>query len=347
MKPVELYARVRHACHVEGMSQREAARRFGIDPKTVAKMLRHAVPPGYRRTKAPTRPRLDAFTAIIDQILISDRSAPPKQRHTAKRIHDRLRAEHGFVGGYTTIKDYVREQRARTREVFVPLVHPPGHAQVDFGEAVAVIGGERRKVHLFCLDLPHSDACFVKAYPAERIEAFLDGHNAAFAFLGGVPRSILYDNTRLAVARILGDGERQRTRAFAELQSHYLFLASAGPAKATTRARSRAWSATPGATSWSRSRPSPASPTSTPTSSGAASIAWVIGCVAMPRASASDWSATLLPCSHGHRCPTTLATAGRHGSPRSRSCATSATTTRCRPPTATARCWCGAMSRRW
>ena len=73
MKPVELYARVRHACHVEGLSQREAARRFGIDPKTVAKMLRHAVPPGYRRTKVPTRPKLDAFTAIIDQILISDR----------------------------------------------------------------------------------------------------------------------------------------------------------------------------------------------------------------------------------------------------------------------------------
>jgi hypothetical protein len=81
-----------------------------------------------------------------------------------------------------------------------------------------------RKIHFFCLDLPHSDAGFVKAYPAERIEAFLDGHNAAFAFLGGVPRSILYDNTRLAVARILGDGTRQRTRAFAELQSHYLFL---------------------------------------------------------------------------------------------------------------------------
>src|SRR4051794_14517253 len=187
-------------------------------------MLRHAVPPGYRRTKVPARPKLDAFTAIIDQILISDRSAPPKQRHTAKRIHDRLRLEHGFVGGYTTIKDYVREQRARTREVFVPLVHPPGHAQVDFGEAVAVIGGVRQKIHFFCLDLPHSDAGFVKAYPAERIEALLDGHNAAFAFLGGVPRSILYDNTKLAVARILGGGERQRTRAFAELQSHYLFL---------------------------------------------------------------------------------------------------------------------------
>jgi hypothetical protein len=105
----------------------------------------------------------------------------------------------------------------------VPLVHPPGHGQADFGEAVAVIGGEERKIHFFCLDLPHSDACFVKAYPAETAEAFCDGHTAAFAFFGGVPRSMLYDNTRLAVARILGDGTRQRTRAFAGLQSHHLF----------------------------------------------------------------------------------------------------------------------------
>ena len=87
-----------------------------------------------------------------------------------------------------------------------------------------MIGGVERKIPFFCLDLPHSDAGFVKAYPAERLEAFCDGHNAAFAFFGGVPRSILYDNTRLAVARIRGDGTRERTRGFAELQSHYLFL---------------------------------------------------------------------------------------------------------------------------
>ncbi len=224
MKPVELYARVRYACRIEGLSQREAARRFGIDPRTVAKMLTFSAPPGYRRTKPPVRPKLDAFTAIIDGMLEGDRSAPAKQRHTAKRIFDRLRAEHGFTGSYTIVKDYVRERRARVREVFVPLSHPPGHAQADFGEAEAVVGGVRQKVHVFCLDLPHSDACFVKAYPAERSEAFCDGHNAAFSFLGGVPRSILYDNTKLAVARILGDGKRQRTRVFAELQSHYLFL---------------------------------------------------------------------------------------------------------------------------
>ena len=224
MFSVELYGRVRHACHIEGLSQREAARRFGIHRSTVRKMLAFSIPPGYRRSKPPAHPKLDAFTAVIDQILAADRSAPAKQRHTAKRIHERLRAEHGFAGGYTIIKDYVRERLARAREMFVPLAHPPGHAQADFGEAVAVIGGVRQKIHFFCLDLPHSDAGFVKAYPAERIEAFLDGHNAAFAFLGGVPQSILYDNTRLAVGRILGGGERQRTRAFAELQSHYLFL---------------------------------------------------------------------------------------------------------------------------
>ena len=86
-----------------------------------------------------------------------------------------------------------------------------------------MIGGVARKVHFLAFDLPHSDACFVKAYPAETTEAFCDGHNAAVAFFGGVPRSILYDNTKLAVARILGDGKRQRTRVFTELQSHYLF----------------------------------------------------------------------------------------------------------------------------
>ncbi len=92
MFSVELYGRVRHACHVEGLSQREAARRFGIRRNTVRKMLTFAVPPGYQRSKPPSRPKLDAFTAIIDRILETDLAAPPKQRHTAKRIFERLRA---------------------------------------------------------------------------------------------------------------------------------------------------------------------------------------------------------------------------------------------------------------
>jgi hypothetical protein len=121
------------------------------------------------------------------------------------------------------VKSYVHEQKLYSRETFVPLMHPPGHAQVDFGEAVGVIGGVRQKMHVFYMDLPHSDAPFMKAYPAETTEVFLDGHVSAFAFFGCVPQSILYDNTKLAVAKICGDGTRVRTQAFTALVSHYLF----------------------------------------------------------------------------------------------------------------------------
>src|SRR5712671_4695501 len=223
MKRVELYGQVRRAVYVEGLSRREAARRFGIDPRTVAKMLAFSVPPGYRRSRPPARPKLDAFSGVIDRMLEEDKGRPAKQQHTSKRIFERVRDEYGYGGGITIVRDYVRERRQRLREMFVPLRHDPGHAQVDFGEALAVIAGEERKIHFFAMDLPHSDACLVQAYPAETSEAFCEGHNAGFAFFGGVPRSILYDNTKLAVARILGDGTRRRTKVFSELQSHYLF----------------------------------------------------------------------------------------------------------------------------
>jgi transposase len=223
MYSVELYSKIRRACHVEGMSIREAARVFGVHRKTVRKMLQFSLPPGYRREQEPKRPKLGGFTGIIDQILKMDIDSPRKQRHTAKRIYERLRDEHGFAGGYTIVKDYVRGERLSQREVFIPLAHVPGHAQADFGEALVRIGGIEQKAHFFALDLPHSDAGFVKAYPAETMEAFCDGHNAAFTFFGGVPLSILYDNTTLAVAEIHGDGRRVKTRRFSELQSHYLF----------------------------------------------------------------------------------------------------------------------------
>jgi transposase len=127
-------------------------------------------------------------------MLAADKDRPKKQRHTSKRIFERLRDEHGFTGKITIVKDYVAGWRQRTQEMFVPLVHPPGHAQADFGEAIGVIGGVERKIHFFAMDLPHSDAIFVVGYPAETTEAFCDGHVRAFAFFDGVPQSILYDN---------------------------------------------------------------------------------------------------------------------------------------------------------
>jgi len=168
MKSVDLYAQVRFAVQIEGISRRAAARRFGIDPRTVAKMLSFSVPSGYRRSRPPTRPKLDPFIGIIDVVLAVDEGRPKKQRHTTKRIFERLREEHGYAGGITIVRDYLRAHRQRHREVFVPLGYDPGHAQVDFGEALAEIAGVERKIHFFAMDLPYSDACFVKAYPAER-----------------------------------------------------------------------------------------------------------------------------------------------------------------------------------
>lgn len=223
MRSVELYAVVRRAVYSEGLSQREAARRFGVSRETVAKMLRFSVPPGYRRSGPPRRPKLEPYVGIIDRIHAEDAQRPRKQRHTAHRIFERLRDEYGYEGGYTVIKDYVREKRQGSQEMFVPLHHPPGHAQADFGEAAVVIAGVEQKAHYFVLALPQSDEVFVMAFPGETTAAFCEGHNQAFVHFGGVPRRIVYDNSKIAVARILGDGKRQKTHTFNELQSHYLF----------------------------------------------------------------------------------------------------------------------------
>jgi transposase len=201
-------------------------------------MLQYAVPPGYQRQQPIKRPKLGPWSGVIDAILNDDKQRPPKQRYTAKRIFERLKEEHGFTGGYTIVKDYVRTATLRGREMFVPLVHPAGEAQVDFGEALVVIAGVEQKAHYLVMDLPHSDDCFVAAFPAETTEAFLEGHVRAFAYFGGVPTRILYDNTRIAVARILGGEERQRTRSFSELQSYYLFADKFGrPAKGNDKGK--------------------------------------------------------------------------------------------------------------
>ena len=235
---MEIYGRVRRAVRVEGKSQRAVAREFGLSRDTVRKMLEYAVPPGYRRQQPIKRPKLGPWLGVIDAILNDDKQRPAKQRHTSKRIFERLKEEHGFTGGYTIVKDYVRTAMLRGQEMFVPLMHPAGEAQVDFGEALVVIAGVEQKAHYLAMDLPHSDDCFVAAFPAETTEAFLEGHVRAFAYFGGVPTRLLYDNTKIAVAKILGGEERQRTRAFSELQSYYLFADKFGrPARGNDKGK--------------------------------------------------------------------------------------------------------------
>jgi len=127
-------------------------------------MLRHALLFGYHRSEAPRRPTLDVYVGVIDEILRTNKALIKKQRHSAKRIFERQRDEHGYAGSLRTVTYYGREQKRRIKEVFVPLSHRPGHAQVDFGEILGVISGTECKIHFFVLSLPHSDAVFVKGY---------------------------------------------------------------------------------------------------------------------------------------------------------------------------------------
>lgn len=235
---MDIYGRIRRAVLVDGRSQRAVAREFGISRDSVRKMLRYSVPPGYQRQQPIKRPKLDPSLRVIDAILAEDKTRPAKQRHTVKQIFDRLKEEHDFTGGYRILKSYVRGEQLRSREMFVPLAHPPGEAQADFGEALVVIASVEQKAHYLAMDLPHSDDCFVIAFPAETTESFLEGHVRAFEYFDAVPTRILYYNTRIAVARILGGEERTKTKAFLELQSHYLFADKFGrPAKGNDKGK--------------------------------------------------------------------------------------------------------------
>jgi transposase len=250
---VELYAAVRRAVQVEGISEREAARRFGIARKAVRKMLAFSVPPGYQRKQPVRRPKLEAFLGIIDEIVATDQKQPRKQRHTAKRIFERLKEEHGYQGGYTVVKDYLRARHLRQKEMFVPLVHPPGQAQVDFGEADILRQGVGERAHFFVMDLPHSDDAFVMVFPAETTEAFLEGHSQAFQHFGGVPRTSC---TTTPNSRSRASWETAPANALRLLTDCFRIICfrntSGVPGKATTKAKWRHWSAMPGATSWSR-----------------------------------------------------------------------------------------------
>ena len=178
----------------------------------------------YSSTAAPRpHPKLGPFLPVIHRILEDDKKAPRKPRHTARRIFERLRDEHGYSGGLAVVKEAVAARKLRTAEAFVPLAHPPGEAQVDFGQAEVTLDGRTVTVALFVMTLPYSDAVFACAFPRECTEAFLEGHVRAFASSGGVPRRISYDNSEIAVARITGSRERKATDAFLGLKSHHLF----------------------------------------------------------------------------------------------------------------------------
>lgn len=222
-RDMEQWTEVRRRVLTGELSKRQACQQYGLHWQTLKKMLANVEPPGRRERQPRPSPKLGAFLPIIHGWLEADNAAPRKQRHTAQRVFDRLKAEHGYAGGITIVSDAVRAWHERGREVFVPLVQPPGEAQVDFGEAEVIINGECLTAACFVMSLIHSDAVFIAAFPKECTETFQEGHRRAFEHFGGVPTRIAYDNSKIAVRRIVGGRGAEPTREFLRLQSHHLF----------------------------------------------------------------------------------------------------------------------------
>jgi transposase len=203
-------------------SKREILRRERIAWETLKKIIEHSEPPGYRIGKARPKTKIGPYLEQIAQIIEEDKELPKKQRHTAMRIYHRIK-EMGYEGKYTQVKEMVREIKRLRQEVYMPLIHRPGEAQVDFGYVLAKVAGVLRKVAFFVMVLPYSDAFFVMAFERECTESYWEGHVRAFEFFGGVAQRISYDNSRALVSKIIGPHERKLTDGFLKLQSHYLF----------------------------------------------------------------------------------------------------------------------------
>lgn len=216
---------IRRAYYIEGKSIRQIRRETGYHRETIRKALEDGSVPHYTPKQSRPSPVLDPVKPIIDRWLAEDEGRPRKQRHTAKRIYERLTTEYGFTGGESTVRRYVGQRRRRMRtQVFIPLTYAPGRTgQVDFGEAEVVIAGERLMAQIFCMRLGYSKQPFVTALPTQAQEAFFEGHVRAFAFLGGVPHELVYDNLKVAVKRILEGRNREEQATFIAFRSHYLF----------------------------------------------------------------------------------------------------------------------------
>jgi transposase len=222
---MRVWSEVRRRVLAGELSLRQAAAEYDLNFRTVRKIVAQPEPPPFRRPAARAKPVLGPFLPVIHQILDDDRCAPAKQRHTARRIYERLRDEHGYRGCSGVVRDAVAAYKQSQAEVFVPLLHPPGEAQCDFGHAEVVVAGVRHKAALFVLTLPHSNARFGCLFPRECTEAFHDGHARARAFFGGVPTRISHDNSKLTVTKFTGPNERRLNQQFLRLQSHFAFAA--------------------------------------------------------------------------------------------------------------------------
>jgi transposase len=220
---VDDYGAIRRARR-DGLSIREIARRFHHSRRKIRQVLAQGQPQPYTRAKERPAPVLGTFRAIIDQILTDDQQAPPKQRHTAMQVFRRLRDEHDYHGCYGQVRRYVRRQRARNQETFIPLGHLPGQRlEADFGHIQVDFPDGRRLIPFLVTTWAYSNAPFVLALPFERTEAILEGMVAAFEFFQRVPREVWWDNPKTVATLILQGRERQLHPRYAALANHYVF----------------------------------------------------------------------------------------------------------------------------
>src|SRR5512135_2585598 len=220
---VDDYGAIRRA-YRDGMSIRHIARQLGHSRRTVRHALVHADPHPEPPTRNRFAPKLGPFQALIDQILLDDETAPPKQQHTAAQIHRRLRDEQDYLGGYAQVQRYIRKHRRRHQETFIPLGHLPGQRlEADFGHIHVDFPDGRKLVPFLVTTWAYSNAPFVLALPFERTEAILEGMVATFEFFGAVPKEVWWDNPKTVATLILLGRQRQCHPRYAALASHYVF----------------------------------------------------------------------------------------------------------------------------
>ncbi|MDQ2846108.1 MAG: IS21 family transposase [Actinomycetota bacterium] len=225
---VELFEQIRRDRRREELSIRELAEKHGVHRRTMRQALAAAVPPPRKSYPPRARPAIDPFAAVIDGWLLEDQNAPSKQRHTARRVWQRLVAEKGATVSEVTVSRYVARRRVELglvhREVSIPQTHLPGaEGEVDFGEFYAAVAGAWVKCWMFVMRLSHSGRAFHVAFGTQAQEAFLEGHVLAFEHFGGVPGRVRYDNLKPAVVRVLKGRDRTESERFTALRSHYGF----------------------------------------------------------------------------------------------------------------------------
>lgn len=225
---VELFEQIRRDKRIDGLSIRELADRHQVHRRTVRQALAAALPPPRKEYPPRARPAIEPWAAVIDGWLLEDQKVPRKQRHTARRVWQRLVAEHGATVSEVTVSRHVARRRVElgliSVDVAIPQTHLPGaEAEVDFGEFLAVIGGTPVKCWLFVMRLSHSGRAFHVSFGTQAQEAFLEGHVLAFNYFGGVPALVRYDNLKPAVTRVLRGRDRVESERFVALRSHYGF----------------------------------------------------------------------------------------------------------------------------